>query len=86
MDFDNTSKERIREQVLQSTTKSDVGDATSVISAVTSTSQQSKTRGPQGKRNLGYIFIVNAQVLAAGNPLKTIMPIIIQSNLPHIVL
>ena len=42
-DFDNVSQHRIREQVLQSNTKSNMGDATSVISAVTSTSQQSKT-------------------------------------------
>jgi hypothetical protein len=85
-DFDDVSQQRIREQVLQSNTKSEVGDATRVISAVTSTSQQSKTRDPQGKRNVGYIFIVDVQVLAAGNPLKQMMPISIQSNLPHIVL
>ena len=85
-DFDEVSQQRIWEQVLQSNTKSKVGDATSVISAVTTTSQQSKTRDPQGKRNTGYIFIVDVQVLAAGSPLKALMPISIQSNLPHIVL
>ena len=85
-DFDDVSQQRIREQVLQSNTKSDVGDATSVISAVTSTSQQSKTQDPQGKRNSGYVFIIDVQILAAGNPLKQMMPISIQSNLPHIAL
>jgi hypothetical protein len=54
-DFDEVSQQRIREQVLQSTTKSDVDDGTSVISAVT---LQSKPRDPQKKRNSGYIFIV----------------------------
>ena len=84
-DFDNVSQQRIWEQVLQSNTKSKVGEATSVISAVTTTSQQSKTWDPQGKRNTGYIFIIDAQVLASGSPLKQLMPISIQSNLPHIV-
>ena len=46
-EFDNIYQQRIQEQVLQSNTKSKVGDATSVISAVTSTSQQSKTQDPQ---------------------------------------
>jgi len=58
-----------------------------VISAVTSTSQQSKKRDPHGKRNTGYIFTIDVQVLAAGIPLKKeVMPVSIQSNLPHIVL
>ena len=47
-DFDKVTQQRIWEQVLQSNTKSGVGDATSVISAVTTTSQQSKTRVPRG--------------------------------------
>jgi hypothetical protein len=34
-DFDEASQQRIKEQVLQSTTKGDVDDRTSVISAVT---------------------------------------------------
>jgi hypothetical protein len=56
LDFDDVSQQRIWEQVLQSNTKSEVGNASSVISAVTSMSQQSKTQDPQGKRNLGYIY------------------------------
>jgi hypothetical protein len=51
LDFDNVSQQRIWEQVLQTNTKGEVGDTTSVISAVTSTSQQSKKQDPQGKRN-----------------------------------
>ncbi len=85
-DFDDVSQQRIREQVLQSTTKGNVGDATSVILAVTSTSQQSKTQDSPGKRSAGYIFIIDVQVLASGSPLKQVMPISIQSNLPHILL
>jgi hypothetical protein len=84
--FDEASQQRIWEQVLQSNTKSDGGNATSVVSAVTTTTNQSKTRDPQGKRSSGYIIIVDVQVLAAGNPLKQPMPISIQSNLPHIAL
>ena len=86
LDFDDVSQQRIQEQVLQTNTKSEVGDTTSVISAVTSTSQQSKKQDTQGKRNTGYIFIVGVQVFAAGSPLKEVMPISIQSNLPHILL
>ena len=86
LDFDDVSQQRIQEQVLQTNTKSEVGDTTSVISAVTSTSQQSKKQDTQGKRNTGYIFIVDVQVFAAGSPLKEVMPISIQSNLPHILL
>ena len=85
-DFDEASQQQIREQVLQSNTKSDGGDAPSVVSAVTTTTTQSKTRDPQGKRGHGYIFVVDVQVLSAGNPLKQPMPISIQSNLPHIAL
>ena len=55
-DFDKASQQRIWEQVLQLTTKNKGGDTTSVISAVTSTTQQSKKRDPQGKRNLGYMM------------------------------
>ncbi len=66
LDFDDVSQQRIQEQVLQTNTKSEVGDTTSVISAVTSTSQQSKKQDPLGKRNMGYIFILDVKVLAAG--------------------
>ncbi len=82
-DFDKVSQQCIWEQVLQSTTKNDVDDGTSVISAVT---LQSKPRDPQKKRNSGYIFIVDVQILAVASPLKKMMPITIQSNLSHIVL
>ena len=85
-DFDEVSQQRIWDQVLQTNTKSEVGDTTRVISAVTTTSQQSKKQDPRGKHNTGYIFIVDVQVLAAVSPLKTVMPISIQSNLPHLVL
>ena len=86
LDFDNVSQQRIREQVLQADTTHEVGDTTSVISAVTSMSQQSKKQDPHGKRNTGYIFIVDVWLLAASSPLKEVMPISIQSNLPHILL
>jgi hypothetical protein len=65
LDFDDVSQQRIWEQVLQTGAKSEVGDTTSVISAITSTSQQPKKRDPQRKRNTGFILIAEAQVLAA---------------------
>jgi hypothetical protein len=85
-DFDKVSQQRIWEQVFQSNTKKDLDDSTRIISAVTSTSQQSKMQDPQKKRSSDYVFIVDVQVLAAGSPLKKMMPITIQSTLPHIIL
>ncbi len=82
-DFDKVSQQGIKEKVLQSTTKGDVDESTSVISAVT---LQSKPQNSQKKSKSGYIFIVDAQVLAAGSTTKKPMPISIQSTLPHIVL
>ncbi len=82
-DFDKVFQQRIWEQVFQSTIKGDVDDSTSVISAVT---LQSKPQNFQKKSKSGYIFIVDVQVLAAGSTTKKLMPITIQSTLPHIVL
>jgi hypothetical protein len=76
-DFNEVSQQRIWEQVLQSNTKGDVDDSTSVISAVTLQSKKSKS---------GNIFIVDVQVLAARITTKKPIPIAIQSTLPHIVL
>jgi len=82
-DFDEASQQRIKEQVLQSTTKSDGDKGTSVISAVT---LQSKPQSSSKKsKSGGYIFIVNVQVLSAGSTTKRPMRITIQSILPHIV-
>ena len=61
-------------------------DTVSVASSITSSSVQLKKRNPRGTRGTGYIFIVDVQVLAAGSPLKQVMLVSIQSNLPHIVL
>ena len=58
----------------------------SVASSVTSPSVQPKKRDPRRTQGTGYIFIVDVQVLAAGSPLKQVMPVSIQSNLPHIVI
>jgi Tfp pilus assembly protein PilE len=83
-DFDEAFQQRIKEQVLQSTTKSDGEEGTSVISAVT---LQSKPQSSSKKsKSGGYIFIVDVQVLSAGSTTKKPMPITIQSTLPHIVL
>ena len=53
-DFDKVSQQGIKEKVLQSTTKGDVDESTSVISAVT---LQSKPQNFQKKSKSGYIFI-----------------------------
>jgi hypothetical protein len=83
-DFDKASQQRIKEKVLQSTSKSDGDEGTSVISAVTlqSKPQSSAKKSKPG----GYVFIVDVQVLSAGSTTKRPMPITIQSTLPHIIL
>ena len=60
---------------------------TSIVSSVTGPSTSSVTtppRRPPGSNNV--IFMIDVPCLASGNPLKRMMPITIQSNLPHIVL
>ncbi len=84
--FDNLGKHCIAKQVLQSMNTNDISKQTSVASLILmpcSTSNQSWGRG----RGLGgsIILVADVVVLAAGLPLKCAMPILIQSNLPHII-
>ncbi len=70
---------------------SEATDGTSVTLSVTTPSTLSATP-PQGRgRGSGgggnsVVFVVDVPCLAAGSPFKRMMPITIQSNLPHIVL
>jgi hypothetical protein len=86
-DFDNQGKHCITKQVLQSMNVNNISEQTSVTSSILtprSTSNQSQGHG----RGLGgsIILIAEVLVLATGLPLKRNMPILIQSNLPHITL
>ena len=85
-DFDEASQLRIREQVQQANTSREKVDTVSIASSVASPSLQPKKLDPRGTRGTGYIFIVDVQVLADGSPLKQVMPVSIQSIMPHIVL
>ena len=81
-DFDEEGQQRIREQVLHAQ-----GDQSSVTSSVSTPSSPSDCgRGRGCGRGGGVILVADVVVLAAGSPLKRVMPISIQSNLPHIVL
>jgi hypothetical protein len=85
VDFDEAGQKRIREQVLNAMGSCDViSDHTSVASSVTTPSTVATPAG----RGRGHprIFVVDVQVLAAGPGLKPMMPVSIQSNLPHIVM
>ena len=60
---------------------------TNVVSSVTGPSTSSVTtplRRPPGSNSV--IFMIDIPCLASGSPLKRMMPITIQSNLPHIIL
>ena len=60
---------------------------TSVVSSVTGPSTSSVTTPPRRKPGSGsVIFMIDVPCLANGSTLKRMMPITIQSNLPHIVL
>ena len=95
--FDAAGQEHIQEQVLLSMNASgrEISKATSGASSVTTPSSvipsasAGQGRGGGAGRGSsggcgGCIFIIDVPVLAAGPALKTMMPITIQSNLPHI--
>jgi hypothetical protein len=72
-----------------------ISNATSVALSITTPSfvapstNAGKGRGSGGRGSQGGgpgIFVCNVIFLTAGTPLKRMMPISIQSNLPHIVL
>jgi hypothetical protein len=62
-----------------------VGSGTSMVSSVTGPSTLSTLTPPACERSGGnsVVFILHIPCLAAGSPLKRMMPITIQSNLPH---
>jgi hypothetical protein len=89
--FDKEGQHRITEQFFQAVNKHNASDHLSVTSSVLmphSVNQQDTDRGcGRGRgRTGGIILVADVVIMAAGSPLKRAMPILIQSNLPHIVL
>jgi hypothetical protein len=66
----------------------EAGRGTSIVLSVTGPSTLSTSAPPARPRGGGnsIIFVVDVPCLATGSPLKRMMPITIQSNLPHIAL
>jgi hypothetical protein len=94
-DVDKAGQQRIQEQVLQAMGHRKISNATSVALLVTTSSSvafSANARRGRGGGGRGFqgggprIFVCNVTVLAAGTSLKCMMPISIQSNLPHIIL
>jgi hypothetical protein len=65
-----------------------VGGGKSMVSSVTGPSTLSTSTPPAREHGGGnsVVFMINVPCLAVGSPLKRMMPITIQSNLPHIAL
>ncbi len=84
-DFNDASKERIRQQVLQSV--STASDAASVSSLITGATGDTNTASPGAGRGRGkpIIFMYNAQVLQTESNRPT-LSVAIQSGMPHITL
>ena len=84
-DFDDASKERIRQQVLQSV--STASDAASVSSSITGTTGGTTTASAGAGRGRGkpVIYMYDAQVLQTESNRPT-LPVAIQSGMPHITL
>jgi hypothetical protein len=84
-DFDDASKERIRQQVLQSV--SAASDATSVSSSITGMTGGTTTASAGAGRGRGkpVIYMYDAQVLQTESKCPT-LPATIQSGMPHITL
>ncbi len=59
-----------------------------MVLSVTSPSTSSTSTPPAHERSGGnsFVFMINVSCLATGSPLKRMMPITIQSNLPHMAL
>ncbi len=84
-DFDDTSKERIRQQVLQSV--STASNAASISSSITGMTGGTPTASAGAGRYRGkpIIFMYDAQVLQTESNRPT-LPVAIQSGMPHITL
>jgi hypothetical protein len=84
-DLPEATRQRMREQILLG----DVSDGTSMMSSVTNTSTLTPSAAGCGRgrsNGNGVVFLINVPCLATDFPLKKMMPITIQSTLPHIVL
>jgi len=84
-DFDDSSKERIWQQVLQSV--SAASDAASVSSSITGTTGGTTTASAGAGRSRGkpVIYMYDAQVLHTESSCPT-LPVAIQKGMPHITL
>jgi hypothetical protein len=83
-DLPEAARARIQGQVHQY----EAGGGTSMALSITgpSTLYTSTLTAPERGGGNSVVFVIDAPCLAAGSPLKRMMPIPIQSNLPHIVL
>ncbi len=85
-DFDDESKKRIHDQVLQSIAISS-GDGTSITSSITGTENAFSPGSGQGRCRGGglVVFMYNVSILTTKtSPMRPILPVGIQSLLPHI--
>jgi len=80
-DLPEAARARIQGQVHQY----EAGGGTSGVSSPSTLSTSTPTSRERGSGN-SVIFVLDVPCLAAGSPLKRMMPITIQSNLPHITL
>jgi hypothetical protein len=81
--------EATRQQMHQQILLADASNGTSMTSSVTNTSTLTPSAAgcSCGHRNGNrVVFVIDVPCLAAGSPLKKMVPITIQSMLPHIVL
>jgi hypothetical protein len=85
-DFDKEGQKHIREQCLAAMHSHDVSDSASAMSSITGPglTAPSASRGRGSNSSGARIFVVDVPIFAATTPLKPQMPILIQSNLPHI--
>jgi hypothetical protein len=85
--FDNQGMRHITKQVLQSMNANNISKQTSVTSLIlTPRSTSDQSRGHDRGSGGSVILVTDVMVLAAGLPLKPVMPILIHSNLSHITL
>jgi hypothetical protein len=85
LDFDKAGQKRIQEQVLNAMGSCNVvSNHTSIALSVTTPSTVALRRTRLSWSPMD--FVVDVQVLATGSDLKPMMPVSIQSNLPHIVM
>jgi hypothetical protein len=82
-DLPDATRQRMREQILLT----DTSNGTSMTCSITNTSTLTPSAAGCGRghsNGKGVVFFINIPCLAASIPLKKMMPITIQSMLPHI--